>query len=318
MSKYSDEFVIEFAAELVMAACCEVAANLGWRVMEQSDLRLVCKEVASQVSSFTSPAKIEIMCVPSTNSSTQVSLKCSNFGYGPIQSGHVKGQVGNIRNRIMVALNNHKTSAQIDYPAPNIAAQIKSLFCTECGAEITAVTKFCAKCGTKVGISELGSPSANSASIPALQSPPLIHAINVQPAKGTKFIKIIGWGIIGWGLAVGVALIFVLPLFGTPNPKDVFIGTPNPKDVFTQYAKTAGWYEAVYDSGKIIKEGYTGAKGSVAGEDKVYLYVFNYHDHGSAQKDYVLVINTKSGKSFMKWGTEQSLLDYMAFSGFHQ
>lgn len=78
-------------------------ADLGWRVLEQSEKRLVCKEVAPQGTSFTWAAQVEILLTGESSDTTKVTLKGSIFGLGPVQSGHLKGQVGNLRNRIELA-----------------------------------------------------------------------------------------------------------------------------------------------------------------------------------------------------------------------
>jgi len=129
MSKHNDEFFVNFTPNFVMDACCEAIANLGWRIMEKNDTKIVCKEV-SNVSAVailvTYPVNIDIS-ISSSKIGTQIVLKGSNFGFGPVQSGHVKGQVGNIRNRIELALNKTKPPESVTQPTQDIAAQIKKL-----------------------------------------------------------------------------------------------------------------------------------------------------------------------------------------------
>ncbi len=129
MSKHNDEFVAKFQPNIVMDACREVIAALGWRIMDTSDVRIVCKESANVTGAgviAAYPVNIEISLSP-TDAGTQISIKGSNFGFGPVQSGHVKGQVGNIRNRIELVLNKPKTLESVTQPAQDIAAQIKKL-----------------------------------------------------------------------------------------------------------------------------------------------------------------------------------------------
>lgn len=81
--------------------CQEAVAALGWRVLQRGEAFLVCKEVTHEVMRWwTFPAKVEILLTGESSDATRVILKGSNFGFGPIQSGHLQGQVGNLRNRI--------------------------------------------------------------------------------------------------------------------------------------------------------------------------------------------------------------------------
>ncbi len=47
--------------------------------------------------------KLEL-AVETADSGSLLLVKGSNFGFGPIQSNHVKGQVGNFMNRLQLAL----------------------------------------------------------------------------------------------------------------------------------------------------------------------------------------------------------------------
>jgi hypothetical protein len=99
MSKHNDEFLIHLQIEDVRDACKDAAAELGWRIMEESDNYISCKEVVPQITSFTWPAKVDVHLHPD-QTQTQVILEGSIFGLGPIQSGHLRGQMGKFRNLI--------------------------------------------------------------------------------------------------------------------------------------------------------------------------------------------------------------------------
>lgn len=103
MSKHREEFELHIPLDEGVIACRKAVADLGWRVLEQSEKRLVCKEVAPQGTSFTWAAQVEILLTGESSDTTKVTLKGSIFGLGPVQSGHLKGQVGNLRNRIELA-----------------------------------------------------------------------------------------------------------------------------------------------------------------------------------------------------------------------
>ena len=103
MSKYQQSFILNLPLSRASEVCREVAAQLGWRVLEQTTYRIVCKENAPQVTSFTWSAKVEIELEAESQGWTRITLDGSIFGYGPIQSGHLKGQIGRIRNEIELA-----------------------------------------------------------------------------------------------------------------------------------------------------------------------------------------------------------------------
>ncbi|MDP3114514.1 MAG: SHOCT domain-containing protein [Candidatus Cloacimonadaceae bacterium] len=100
MSKHQVEFVIPLSLEDSSAACREAIAATGWRVMEQTETRFVCKEISPQSTSLTNPSKVEILLMRKSSNETNVVLNGSILGFGPFQSGHLKGQVGNIQNKI--------------------------------------------------------------------------------------------------------------------------------------------------------------------------------------------------------------------------
>lgn len=125
MSKYQEEFHVHLSLEDCMIACREAVAGLGWRVLEQSGKRLVCKELAPQGMSFTWAAQVETLLDGESPDKTRVTLKGSIFGLGPIQSGHLKGQVGNFRNRIELA--SVKRSKAAGETSTSLASELKKL-----------------------------------------------------------------------------------------------------------------------------------------------------------------------------------------------
>lgn len=111
MSKVQQAFILELPFEDTMPVCEEAIAELGWRVMRKSNSRIVCKE-PFQISSFTWAAKVEIRLEPSAEDTTSLLLKGSIFGYGPIQSGHLKRQMDNLTNRISLRARNSRSRPQ--------------------------------------------------------------------------------------------------------------------------------------------------------------------------------------------------------------
>ncbi len=104
MSTYQVKFTAPLGIDDVMMVCKEAVASTGWRVTEAGNTRLRCKEISVQSTSFTWPAEVMIE-LTTHETGTTITMNGSIFGFGPIQSGHLEGQVGNLRNRIEVGLN---------------------------------------------------------------------------------------------------------------------------------------------------------------------------------------------------------------------
>jgi hypothetical protein len=103
MSNHQERFVVPLGIAEVMMVCREAVASTNWRVTEAGKTRLSCKEVSAQSTSFTWPAEVTIE-LTSNEKGTIVTMNGSIFGFGPIQSGHLQGQVGNLRNRVEIGL----------------------------------------------------------------------------------------------------------------------------------------------------------------------------------------------------------------------
>lgn len=117
MSKHSDEFTLDGSLSIVSDACSEAVADLGWRILDQEPGRIVVKEVAPKVTSFTWPAQIEILIWAGDDGETVVSLDGEIFGLGPVQSGHLKGQVGALRNKIEVIFRRNTSNRPSSRPS---------------------------------------------------------------------------------------------------------------------------------------------------------------------------------------------------------
>jgi hypothetical protein len=99
MSKASDEFFVNITKGEAELVCKNATTQLGWRIMENNTDSIVCKEIASQATSFTWPAEVTVN-IFGDGQKTKVVLNGSIMGFGPIQSNHLKGQMGRIRNLI--------------------------------------------------------------------------------------------------------------------------------------------------------------------------------------------------------------------------
>jgi hypothetical protein len=102
MSKYRDTVQLTLPVSGAQHACRRAVSELGWRVLEDDRGRLVVKEVTPQSTSFTWSAKIELL-VEEDGAGSAVSLNGSITGVGPIQKGHLRGQVGALKNKIEFA-----------------------------------------------------------------------------------------------------------------------------------------------------------------------------------------------------------------------
>jgi len=98
MSKYEDRCTVAFPRARMVAACRVAVEKLGWRVLRQNDVGIVCAEPPPQNPlSFTTPVEVEIGVFGSaSDNETTVIFKGSNQGLGPIQSSHVKSQVARL------------------------------------------------------------------------------------------------------------------------------------------------------------------------------------------------------------------------------
>lgn len=131
MSKHQVEAVIPNPIEDVVGACQEAVAQLGWRILEQDDSHIVCKEeLHFKITVMTWPAQIELRW-RRDGVNTQLTLNGSIAGFGPIQSGHLKGQVGNLQNRIQLCLRKSdgqlQPSADSSPPQSTLASELEKL-----------------------------------------------------------------------------------------------------------------------------------------------------------------------------------------------
>jgi len=125
MAKQEEVFEVNLPIKDCLKVCQEAVASLGWAVMHQDDRGLDVKEGMPQVTSFTWPAKVEIILRNEKSpEKTKIILNGSIFGFGPIQSGHLKGQIGNLRNRIEIASANFTQSSS---NPPSITAELEKL-----------------------------------------------------------------------------------------------------------------------------------------------------------------------------------------------
>ncbi|MDQ2920409.1 MAG: hypothetical protein M3R52_02160 [Acidobacteriota bacterium] len=98
MSRHEDSFEIPLPPEQAKALCAEAITSLGLPVTADLGYGLVCAE--SFQLGFTWPATIQVVINYGDTGMSRITINASNFGFGPIQSSHVKSKVAGLRQRI--------------------------------------------------------------------------------------------------------------------------------------------------------------------------------------------------------------------------
>lgn len=100
MSKHRIELTLNHSLPESLAACERAASPPHWRVTRRTGNTIECLETGVGASGFTNPATV-VVSFEATGGSTRAVLNASNFGFGPIQSGHVKKQANSLAQRIV-------------------------------------------------------------------------------------------------------------------------------------------------------------------------------------------------------------------------
>lgn len=100
MTKLTDEFSLDLPEEQASLACRSAIATVGWNIKSVEPHRIVPKV---GVGITRNPSKIEVLLAQVDGSRTTVTLNGSIVGIGPLQSGHLKGEMNRLRNAIEVA-----------------------------------------------------------------------------------------------------------------------------------------------------------------------------------------------------------------------
>ena len=120
MSRHTEQIVLQEELGQVLEACQLTIAQMGWRVLSQANNSIKLKEVSPQSTSFTHAVEIEVQLAQSPEG-TVVRILGRIPGFGPIQSGHLKGQVGSFVNRLNVCLQQvrqqHSQTSSNDLPS---------------------------------------------------------------------------------------------------------------------------------------------------------------------------------------------------------
>lgn len=91
VSSHHLELTLELPLTESLAVCERAASRPGWRITHRDVASIRCIEASQNAFGFTNPAQVTIM-LDRSGEATRISLSVSNFGFGPIQSRHVKEQ----------------------------------------------------------------------------------------------------------------------------------------------------------------------------------------------------------------------------------
>lgn len=98
MSRHEESFQIPWSPEQAKQLCAQALTSLGWPITSDLGHGLVSTE--SFQLGFTWPATMQVLLNYGDGGMSLVTVNASNFGFGPIQSSHVKGKVRQLRERI--------------------------------------------------------------------------------------------------------------------------------------------------------------------------------------------------------------------------
>jgi hypothetical protein len=98
MSTHEDSFQVPLPPDQAKALCAQAITSLGLAIKNDLGYGLICGE--SFQFGFTWPVTMNVMINHGDGGMSRISIGGSNFGFGPIQSSHVRSQVAGLRQRI--------------------------------------------------------------------------------------------------------------------------------------------------------------------------------------------------------------------------
>jgi hypothetical protein len=98
MSRHEDSFQIPLPPEQAKRLCGEAITSLGLPITADLGHGFACAE--SFQFGFTWPATIQVLIDYGDAGMSRITINASNFGFGPIQSSHVRNKVAGLRQRI--------------------------------------------------------------------------------------------------------------------------------------------------------------------------------------------------------------------------
>lgn len=98
MSRHEDTFQIPLPPERAKPLCADAITSLGLPVTADLGHGLVCSE-SFQIG-FSWPATMQVLIDYGDAGTSRITVNATNFGFGPIQTSHVKSKVFALRQRI--------------------------------------------------------------------------------------------------------------------------------------------------------------------------------------------------------------------------
>jgi hypothetical protein len=121
MSSHQDSFQIPIAPEHAKALCAQAITSLGLPIKGDLGYGLVCGE--SFQFGFTWPVTMNVQIDRGDGGMSRITIAGSNFGFGPIQSSHVRKRVLALRQRIELLAQQPAATPLASYThAPPLAA----------------------------------------------------------------------------------------------------------------------------------------------------------------------------------------------------
>lgn len=127
MSKYNQTVRLEVPADELLVLCQKVFQEFGWRVQEVRRSGITAKEVVGQVTGFTFPARIDLQIKTRADGSSELQISGSISGLGPIQSNHLKGQVGRFLNSLSLKIDTAKSERAHSVVPASLSSQLRDL-----------------------------------------------------------------------------------------------------------------------------------------------------------------------------------------------
>lgn len=98
MSSYEESFQLPLPPYKAKILCADAISSLGWPISNDLGHGLVSAETFQF--GFTWPATLQVLINFGEAGRSNITVNANNFGFGPIQSGHVKSKVLTLRQRI--------------------------------------------------------------------------------------------------------------------------------------------------------------------------------------------------------------------------
>ncbi len=131
MSKSNLIFIITLPVDKIRNICKKAISEIGWRILNEGNSYYIIKEEVNKMNMMnlvnTNCAKIEVTW-SNYNDSTKILLDGSIIGFGPIQSNHLKGQIGRLKNIIEIfAEKEINQITKINYNNLSISEELEKL-----------------------------------------------------------------------------------------------------------------------------------------------------------------------------------------------